>query len=241
MRDHARVERLKSLFGRLVGPVQDISTGSTVIAWRPSADPALLLGEEQLPGRLDSPLEDARDHAEDARQLKFHRHCGVEHMDDARKGLPQPRDTEGQPIAVPSFAARARAAGQLSDDLREAGFDSASSLGAAELVRNRDRDGRGHACTRRFVAARQDPGPPGATVSGRRCGTASSFEQILADSGLSAGELLVVGDNPESEIAAGNRLGIMTIRTLRPGASDSPGATGHVDSIAGLKPLLQAD
>jgi hypothetical protein len=46
---------------------------------------------------------------------------------------------------------------------------------------------------------------------------------------------------PESEIAAGNRLGIMTIQILRPGVEFSPQATGHVDSIAGLKAFLQAD
>ncbi len=74
-----------------------------------------------------------------------------------------------------------------------------------------------------------------------RVGKQEIFEQILADSGLSADEVLVVGDNPESEIAAGNRLGIMTIQTLRPGIRYSPEAAGHVDSIAGLKPLLQAD
>ena len=74
-----------------------------------------------------------------------------------------------------------------------------------------------------------------------RVGKQEIFEQILADSGLSADEVLVVGDNPESEIVAGNRLGIMTIQTLRPGIRYSPEATGHVDSIAGLKPLLQAD
>ena len=33
----------------------------------------------------------------------------------------------------------------------------------------------------------------------------------------------------------------MTLQTLRPGVRFSLQATGHVDSIAGLKPLLQAD
>ena len=74
-----------------------------------------------------------------------------------------------------------------------------------------------------------------------RVGKQGIFEQILADFGLSADEVLVVGDNPESEIAAGNRLGIMTIQILRPGVEFSPQAMGHVDSIAGLKTFLQAD
>jgi putative hydrolase of the HAD superfamily len=74
-----------------------------------------------------------------------------------------------------------------------------------------------------------------------RIGKQAIFERILADFGLSVDEVLVVGDNPESEIAAGNRLGITTIQTLRPGVSFSPQARGHIDSIAALKPLLQAD
>jgi putative hydrolase of the HAD superfamily len=74
-----------------------------------------------------------------------------------------------------------------------------------------------------------------------RLGKQAIFERILADFGLSVDEVLVVGDNPESEIAAGNRLGITTIQTLRPGVSFSPQARGYVDSIAGLRPLLQAD
>ena len=74
-----------------------------------------------------------------------------------------------------------------------------------------------------------------------RIGKQAIFEQILADSGLSPLEVIVVGDNSESEIAAGNRLGIMTIQTLRSGVAFSPQASGHIDSIAGLKLLLQAD
>ena len=74
-----------------------------------------------------------------------------------------------------------------------------------------------------------------------RIGKQAIFERILADFGLSVDEVLVVGDNAESKIAAGNRLGIMTIQTLRPGVNFSPQATGHVESIAALKPFLQAD
>ena len=102
------------------------------------SDLRLLLCQQQLPGLLKSPFEAACDHTEDARQLKLHRYCGVKHIDDARNGLPQPRDAESQPITVPSFAASTRATGQLSDDFREAGFDAASSLAAAELVWDAD-------------------------------------------------------------------------------------------------------
>jgi hypothetical protein len=102
------------------------------------SDLRLLLCQQQLPGLLKSPFEAACNHTEDARQLKLHRYCGVKHIDDARNCLPQPRDAESQPITVPSFAASTRATGQLSDDFREAGFDAASSLAAAELVWDAD-------------------------------------------------------------------------------------------------------
>jgi putative hydrolase of the HAD superfamily len=36
--------------------------------------------------------------------------------------------------------------------------------------------------------------------------------------GLSPEEVVIVGDNPDSEIEVGNRLGIRTVQILRPGA-----------------------
>jgi hypothetical protein len=102
------------------------------------AEPRLLLCQKQLPGLLKAPFEAAREHTEDAGQLKLHRYRGVKHIDDARNGLPQSRDAEGEPITVPSLAASARATGQLPDDFREASFNAAPSLGAPKLVWDAD-------------------------------------------------------------------------------------------------------
>ena len=98
----------------------------------------LLLRQQQLPGRLNATFETARDHSEDARELKLHRYRGVKHIDDARNGLSHTRDAESQQITVPSFPTSTRATRQLPNDPRKAGFDGPSSLGAAELVWDAD-------------------------------------------------------------------------------------------------------
>ncbi|MEX2576697.1 MAG: HAD family hydrolase, partial [Halofilum sp. (in: g-proteobacteria)] len=54
------------------------------------------------------------------------------------------------------------------------------------------------------------------------------FRDILAGWRLPPEEVLVVGDNPESELAAGNRLGMTTVQTLRPGVPSSEVADLHV-------------
>jgi len=69
-------------------------------------------------------------------------------------------------------------------------------------------------------------------------GKCGYFEEILALYGYPRHEVLVVGDNAESEIAAGNSLGLRTIQLLRPGVVRSARATGHIDSLAELKSLL---
>jgi phosphoglycolate phosphatase-like HAD superfamily hydrolase len=66
-------------------------------------------------------------------------------------------------------------------------------------------------------------------------GKLQAFEAILRIHRLTPHEVLVVGDNPDSEIAAGNRLGITTIQTLRPGVPPSPAATHHISTLAELK------
>lgn len=71
-----------------------------------------------------------------------------------------------------------------------------------------------------------------------RFGKRRLFEQILNEYGVRREEVLIVGDNAESEIAAGNRLGIRTVQTLRPGVSRARNATFHIRSLPELKPLL---
>jgi FMN phosphatase YigB (HAD superfamily) len=71
-----------------------------------------------------------------------------------------------------------------------------------------------------------------------RLGKLGYFKKILLDSGLSAAEVLVVGDNADSEIAVGARLGMPTVQTLRPGVPYAANATLHIRSLHELKALL---
>jgi FMN phosphatase YigB (HAD superfamily) len=54
-------------------------------------------------------------------------------------------------------------------------------------------------------------------------------------------EVIVVGDNPDSEIEAGNRLGMKTVQILRPGVPRGSNATFYVNNLEELKSLLDAD
>lgn len=71
-----------------------------------------------------------------------------------------------------------------------------------------------------------------------RPGKLRLFEQILATHGLQPAETLVVGDNPEAEIAAGNRLGMPTVQILRPGVARGGNATHEIRSLHELRSLL---
>ena len=71
-----------------------------------------------------------------------------------------------------------------------------------------------------------------------RLGKRGLFQKILADYKLTPAEVIVIGDNAESEIAAGNRLGIATVQTLRPGVPRAGNATFYIHSLAELKQLL---
>ena len=51
--------------------------------------------------------------------------------------------------------------------------------------------------------------------------------------------VLVVGDNPESEIAAGNRLGMPTVQILRMGVPRDASAQHHVVDLAELREMLR--
>jgi FMN phosphatase YigB (HAD superfamily) len=46
--------------------------------------------------------------------------------------------------------------------------------------------------------------------------------------------VLIVGDNPASEIAAGNALGMPTVQMLRPGVRPCDTARHHVHGLAEL-------
>jgi putative hydrolase of the HAD superfamily len=71
-----------------------------------------------------------------------------------------------------------------------------------------------------------------------RLGKQRIFELIMNERSLGPADVLVVGDNPDSEIAAGTRLGIRTVQTLRPGVVRSIHATHHIASLTELPALL---
>jgi len=70
-------------------------------------------------------------------------------------------------------------------------------------------------------------------------GKLKAFEAILQTHRLTPNEVLVVGDNPDSEIAVGNSLGMVTIQTLRPGVPPSPAAKHHIHTLADLNRFFQ--
>ena len=57
------------------------------------------------------------------------------------------------------------------------------------------------------------------------------FEEILMEHHLSPSEVLVVGDNPNSEIDAGNRLGITTVQILREGVPRGTNAKRYIHTL----------
>src|SRR5919201_1625998 len=64
-----------------------------------------------------------------------------------------------------------------------------------------------------------------------RKGKAALFADILRTYGLAPTEVLVVGDDEDSEIAAGNRLGILTVQILRPGVPRATTATHVISTL----------
>jgi putative hydrolase of the HAD superfamily len=52
--------------------------------------------------------------------------------------------------------------------------------------------------------------------------------------------VLVVGDNPESEIEAGNRLGMPTVQILRPGIARGATATHYIHDLRELHVIIDA-
>ena len=74
-----------------------------------------------------------------------------------------------------------------------------------------------------------------------RKGKQGLFESILRAKQLKPEEVLVVGDNPDSEIEAGNKLGMKTIQILRPGVPRADNATYYIQTLTELKALLRAN
>lgn len=80
-----------------------------------------------------------------------------------------------------------------------------------------------------------------AQPTGAAHGKQALFEQILAREGCAPRQMLVVGDNPLSELSAGRALGATTVQTVRPGVEPWPLADHRVEGLQGLLALLSPD
>lgn len=72
-----------------------------------------------------------------------------------------------------------------------------------------------------------------------RLGKRGLFARIAATHGFAPARVLVVGDGLESEIAAGNALGMPTVQLLRPGVTRGPGARHYVTDLHELRRLIE--
>jgi FMN phosphatase YigB (HAD superfamily) len=82
-----------------------------------------------------------------------------------------------------------------------------------------------------YVVAVEDP---------KRLGKQCFFAQIMEDGGYALEEVLVIGDNADSEIGAAQRLGVSAVQTLRPGVRRSSLAQHHIKRLTELSGLLRS-
>jgi HAD superfamily hydrolase (TIGR01509 family) len=64
------------------------------------------------------------------------------------------------------------------------------------------------------------------------------FQEIVEKHSFKPDEVIVVGDNPDSEITAGNRLGMKTVQVLRAGVPRGNNATHHITTLNELGKFL---
>lgn len=72
-----------------------------------------------------------------------------------------------------------------------------------------------------------------------RKGKEGIFAEILRTQAFQPREVLVVGDDAQSEIAAGNRLGIPTVQILRAGVPRAESAVHRIVSLTELDEVMQ--
>lgn len=75
-------------------------------------------------------------------------------------------------------------------------------------------------------------------VQNERKGKTVIFKEILENNEWAPEEVLVIGDNPHSEIAAAEELGIPTVQTLRPTVVKYDSATHHMHSFDELASIV---
>lgn len=71
-----------------------------------------------------------------------------------------------------------------------------------------------------------------------RTGKQAIFGRIAVEHHWEPRDVLVVGDNPHAEIAAGNRLGMPTVQILRPGIERDDSAGRHIASLRDLVAIV---
>jgi putative hydrolase of the HAD superfamily len=81
------------------------------------------------------------------------------------------------------------------------------------------------------IDALDDPNHPG---------KAHIFRDLMARHHLAPDDVVVVGDNPRSELAAAERLGLAAVQILRPGVAPAPHIRWRVRGLRELGELLQA-
>lgn len=79
-----------------------------------------------------------------------------------------------------------------------------------------------------------------AVDDGGRRGKERIFAELMARFHLAPKEVLVVGDDAESELAAATRLGLRSVQILRPGVMPAPEAQARVRGLAELRALLDS-
>jgi FMN phosphatase YigB (HAD superfamily) len=73
-----------------------------------------------------------------------------------------------------------------------------------------------------------------------RLGKEALFRRLMAEHRLTHGEVAVLGDNAESEIAAGHRLGLRTVQVVRERSVSSPSAHFRISSLTELPAVLES-
>jgi len=72
-----------------------------------------------------------------------------------------------------------------------------------------------------------------------RRGKERIFLDVMRQFRLDPDHVLVVGDNPESELAAAQRLGLRSAQLIRPGVTPATGVTIHLRDLAELREWLR--
>ena len=72
-----------------------------------------------------------------------------------------------------------------------------------------------------------------------RKGKKQIFQELMEKYGWLPWEIMVVGDNPYSELKAGKELGMITVQTLRPDVFSVDGFDHYVSGISEIIELLE--